>query len=53
MLKFEDESNKKEEKTNVLYINNYNTLPRRDMKFKVLEDMGRKRQRILFKIEDE
>jgi hypothetical protein len=42
-----------DERGHILYIDNYNQLPAKDMKFIDLEEIGKKRQRVLFKIEEE
>lgn len=42
-----------DERGHVLYIDNYNSLPPKSLKFIDLEELGKKRQRVLFKIEEE
>lgn len=42
-----------DERSHILYIDNYNQLPPKNMKFSELEEIGKKRQRVLFKIEEE
>ena len=46
-LQFEGQGQQK------LLIDAYNSLPLKKMNFGVLEDLGKKRQKILFKIEEE